>query len=87
VQTKEDEWVECVSCRNWLHKICSLYKDKCFDCCRELLRKKNSKMKKRLSRAKFSKISFIATSTLEFIWLKYCVLLFLYFNVYIASLL
>jgi DNA-directed RNA polymerase subunit RPC12/RpoP len=48
VKTKEDAWIECVSCRNWLHKVCSPYNDKCFDCGRKLLREKNSKMQKRI---------------------------------------
>ena len=60
-QTKEDDWIVCVSCRNWLHKVCSPYNDKWFDCGSKLLREKNSNMQKRLSRSKFSKISFIAT--------------------------
>jgi len=24
-------WFDCVSCRNWLHDICSAYNDKCVD--------------------------------------------------------
>jgi len=24
---KEDDWIECVSCRNWLYKFCSPHND------------------------------------------------------------
>ena len=30
--TKEDDRIECVSCRNWLHVFCSPYKHRYFDC-------------------------------------------------------
>jgi hypothetical protein len=41
---KEDDWIECVSCRNWLHEFCSPYKVKGVDCGRKLLQEKNSNM-------------------------------------------
>jgi uncharacterized membrane protein YcgQ (UPF0703/DUF1980 family) len=46
--TKEDDWIECVCCINWLHESCSQYKDKCVDCGRKLLREENSKNQKRI---------------------------------------
>ena len=45
---KEDDWIECVSYRNWLHDFRSPYKDKCVDYGKKLLREKNSKMQKRM---------------------------------------
>jgi hypothetical protein len=46
--TKEDDWIECESYRNWLHEFCSPYKEKRFDCGRKLLRQKNGMMQKRM---------------------------------------
>ena len=42
--TTEDDWIECVSCRNWLLEFCSPYENKWVDCHRKLMRDKNSKM-------------------------------------------
>lgn len=55
-KAKKDDWIECVSCRNWLHEFCSPYKHKYVDCGRKLVRDKNSKMQMRMQ-----KISFIVT--------------------------
>jgi hypothetical protein len=46
--TKKDDWMEGVSCRNWLHDFFSLYKDKRVDCVRKLLQEKKSKMQKKI---------------------------------------
>jgi len=37
---KEDDWIECMSCRNCLQMFLSQYKAKCVDCGRKLLREK-----------------------------------------------
>jgi len=46
--TKENDWMECVSCRNWLHDFCSPYKDRCVYCGRKLVRLKESNTQKRV---------------------------------------
>jgi hypothetical protein len=38
--TKEDDWIESLSCRNWLHEIYSPYKEKCVDYGKKVLRQK-----------------------------------------------
>jgi hypothetical protein len=39
-KTKVGDWIECASCRNWLHEFCSPYNDKCFDCGRKFCERK-----------------------------------------------
>jgi len=46
--TTEDDWIECVSCRNWLRQFCSPYKDKCVECGIKLRREKKSNDRKDL---------------------------------------
>jgi hypothetical protein len=46
--TKKDYGIEYVSCRNWLHEICSPYPDKYIDRGGKLLREKNSKVQERV---------------------------------------
>ena len=36
-ETKEEEWVERVIGRNWLHVLCSPYRQKYVECARKLL--------------------------------------------------
>jgi hypothetical protein len=38
--TKEDDWIECVSCRNWLHEFWSPHEDQYVDYGRKLLLQK-----------------------------------------------
>jgi len=40
VQTTKDDWMEYVSCRNWLHEISSPHKRDFFNCSRKLMREK-----------------------------------------------
>ena len=42
--SKEDDWIECVKCRNWPLVFCSAYKDKFVDFGRKLLTEKIRKM-------------------------------------------
>lgn len=44
--TKEDDWIECVNCKKWLHESCSVYNNKCVDCGRKLAREENEKKQK-----------------------------------------
>jgi hypothetical protein len=39
-KAKEDDWMEYVSCRNWLHESSSPYKHECVDCIRKLMRER-----------------------------------------------
>lgn len=44
--SKEDNSIERVRCRNWLHGFSSPFKEKCFDCSRKLPREKQYKIQK-----------------------------------------
>jgi len=46
--TKVDDWIECVSCRNWLRNFYSPYENKRVDCDRKFIRDKNSKIQKKI---------------------------------------
>lgn len=37
------DWIKCISCARWLHESCTLYPQKCCDCGRSEIRRKNTK--------------------------------------------
>jgi len=58
--TEEDEWIECVRCRNLPHEVCSPYNHKFVDYGRKLLQEKNSRGKRVCK--KFRSLDFIVLS-------------------------
>jgi hypothetical protein len=73
-----------MSCRNWLHEFCSLYRDICFDYGRKLLReKKTAKCRRGCRIFRSLQLSFLSSLGWNIVYWWYI----FYFNVDIASVL